>query len=194
MRHVFKKKKMLIFLSCLIVLFVGSFLIYNSISADDNTVIFESIKINKIDTGTETSSFNTDGHNYDDQEINNYISKNIISGYEGNDSNSNNSIVRSFDTIAYHFSYTLFDPEGNEYYDESALTVKYIITFDESIKNIVTIDDPKCNKESDNINYFNYLIKTNNSIISKLSNKYIIKKYKLKRENKLINKFLNKTK
>ena len=50
------------------------------------------------------------------------------------------------------------------------------------------------NKEPDNINYFNYLIETNNTIISKLSNKYIIKKYKLKKENKLINKFLNKTK
>ena len=48
MRHVFKKKKMLIFISCLIVLFVGSFLIYNSISADDNTVIFESIKLAKL--------------------------------------------------------------------------------------------------------------------------------------------------
>ncbi len=48
------------------------------------------------------------------------------------------------------------------------------------------------NKEIDNINYFNYLITNNNNIINKLSNKYIIKKLKLKKENKLINKFLNK--
>ncbi len=50
------------------------------------------------------------------------------------------------------------------------------------------------NKENDNIDYFNYLIKTNNNIINKLSNKYIIKKIKLKKENKMIIKFLNKTK
>ena len=48
------------------------------------------------------------------------------------------------------------------------------------------------NKESDNVNYFNYLISNNNNIIKKLSNKYIIKKLKLKRENKLIKKYLNK--
>ena len=48
--------------------------------------------------------------------------------------------------------------------------------------------------EPDNIDYFNFLIDTNNNIINKLSNKYIIKKLKLKKENKLINKFLNKTK
>ena len=48
------------------------------------------------------------------------------------------------------------------------------------------------NKETDNINYFNYLISNNNNIIKKLSNKYIIKKLKLKKENKLIKKYLNK--
>lgn len=48
------------------------------------------------------------------------------------------------------------------------------------------------NKETDNINYFNYLIENNKLIISKLSNKYLFKKLRLKQENKRIIKYLNK--
>ncbi len=48
------------------------------------------------------------------------------------------------------------------------------------------------NKEPDNISYFKYLIDTNNRIINKLSSKYLLKKFKLKRENKRILKYLSK--
>ena len=48
------------------------------------------------------------------------------------------------------------------------------------------------NKEKDNIDYFNYLVENNKIIISKLSNKYLLKKLRLKKENKRILKYLNK--
>ena len=48
------------------------------------------------------------------------------------------------------------------------------------------------NKEKDNIDYFNYLVENNKIIISKLSNKYLFKRLRLKQENKRIIKYLNK--
>ena len=47
-------------------------------------------------------------------------------------------------------------------------------------------------KNDDNVNYFNYLIDTNNKIISKLNNKHLIHKQKLKLENKRIKRGLRK--
>lgn len=141
-------KKILLFL-CVIILFIGSLFIYKVIKADDNSAYFENINISLIETGTENSSFNYDGHDYEDVEINNFISKEIVPGFEGIDSNNENSIVRSFDTIKYHFTYTLNDREGNNYIDSSALTIKYRISFDSNLNNLVSITDEKCQKESD---------------------------------------------
>ncbi len=48
------------------------------------------------------------------------------------------------------------------------------------------------NKNQDNIDYFNYLIESNNNIINKLSNTYNNKKEELKLENEMIINYLNK--
>jgi len=144
-----KYKKYLLLFLCVIILFIGSFFIYYVIKADDNSAYFDNIKINLIETGIESSTFDYDGHEYDNTDFNNYISKEIIEGYEGKDSNSENSIIRSFDTIRYHFTYTLNDREGNNYIDSSALTVKYRIIFDSNMNNLIHINNEKCQKESD---------------------------------------------
>ncbi len=47
------------------------------------------------------------------------------------------------------------------------------------------------NKNQDNIDYFNYLIESNNNIINKLSNTYNNKKEELKLENEMIINYLN---
>ena len=144
-----KYKKYLLLFLCVIILFIGSFFIYYVIKADDNSAYFDNIKINLIETGIESSTFDYDGHEYDNTDFNNYVSKEIIEGYEGKDSNSENSIIRSFDTIRYHFTYTLSDREGNNYIDSSALTVKYRIIFDSNMNNLIHINNEKCQKESD---------------------------------------------
>ena len=151
MKNKLRNKRIAIYIALLIVLLGGSFIIYNVIKADNNTAEFSKVTINKIDTGVNYDSFTFDGHDYTAINSIEYSSKDIVSGYEGLDANSDNSIVRTFDKIGYHFNYVLFDENGNEYYDSSALTVRVRVIFDESISNLVTINEPNCQKESDNI-------------------------------------------
>ena len=150
MKDKLRNKRIAIYIALFIVLLGGSFIIYQVIKADNNTAEFKTISLSRIETGTNSGSFAYDGHDYSAENSNEYSSKAIVSGYEGLDANSDNSLVRSFDNIAYHFSYTLNDPNGNEYYDSSALTVRVRIIFDESIANLVTVNNSNCQKESDN--------------------------------------------
>lgn len=163
-----KHIKSLLILFGIIILFVGSFFIYQVIRADDNSAYFDNIRISLIETGTESSPFTYDGHEYGDVELNNYLSKEIVSGYEGMDSTNENSIIRSFDTISYHFTYTLNDREENNYIDSSALTVKYRITFDSNLNNLINVTNDNCQKESEST----YICSFNNKELIGNSNEY----------------------
>ncbi len=112
---------------------------------------------------------------------NNRIKKLIISP------NDNFSLTREFITNkGYKIDKEIMVKDANKYY----LVSVYIPGNEKTNYFFGKLDS----NEPDNIDYFNFLIDTNNNIINKLSNKYIIKKLKLKKENKLINKYLNKTK
>ena len=148
MKNKLRNKRIAIYIALFIVLLGGSFIIYQVIKADNNTASFSNIKLSSIDTGGDGSY---DGHDYSAENSNEYASKAIVGGYEGIDSTSSNSLVRSFDKISYHFSYTLFDSNGNEYYDNSALTVRVRAIFDSSIASLVSVNDSNCQKESDTV-------------------------------------------
>ena len=114
--------------------------------------------------------------------INNYNIKKIIIS-----PNDNFPLTREFITNkGYKIDKEIMVNDSNKYYLVSVYTKG-----NEKINYFFGKLD---NKNKDNIDYFNYLINTNNNIINKLSNKYIIKKIKLKKENKRIIKYLNKTK
>ena len=151
MKNKLRNKRIAIYIALFIVLLGGSFIIYQVIKADNNTASFSTITLNRIETGTDYGSFDYDGHDYLQENSIEYASKSIVSGYEGKDANSDNSLVRSFDKISYHFNYVLFDANGNEYYDNSALTVRVRAIFDESISNLVSVNDSNCQRESENI-------------------------------------------
>ena len=151
MKNKLKNKRIAIYIALFIVLLGGSFIIYQVIKADNNTASFSTITLNRIETGADYTSFDYDGHDYSAENSIEYSSKSIVAGYEGKDANSDNSLVRSFDKISYHFNYVLFDANGNEYYDNSALTVRVRIIFDGSISNFVTINDGNCQRESDSV-------------------------------------------
>ncbi len=112
--------------------------------------------------------------------INNYnIKKLIISP------NDNFPLTRKFITSkGYKLENEIIVNDNNKYY----LVSVYIEGNEKTNYFFGKLD----NKNKDNIDYFNYLINTNNKIISKLNNKYLIKKIKLKRENKKIKKFLKR--
>lgn len=153
MKNKLRNKRIAIYIALLIVLLGGSFVIYQVIKADNNTASFSNISLNRIETGIGYDSFSYDGHDYSAENSNEYSSKTIAAGFEGRDATSDNSLVRSFDKIAYHFNYNLYDENGNEYYDSSALTVRVRVIFDESIADVVTISDSNCEKEGENV-YF----------------------------------------
>ena len=147
MKNKLRNKRIAVYIALFILLLGGSFVIYQVIKADNNTARFKTISISSIDTGGDYNA--SDGHNYIDQAE--YSSKEIVPGYEGRDSSSMNSIVRTFDRVSYHLSYTLEDPNGNEYYDSSALTVRVRTIFDETISDVVTVSGDNCSKDGENI-------------------------------------------
>jgi len=112
--------------------------------------------------------------------INNYnIKKLIISP------NDNFPLTRKFITSkGYKIDSEIMVNDSNKYYLVSIYT--------KGIEKTNYFFGKLDNKEKDNIDYFNYLINTNNNIIKKLNNKHLIKKIKLKLENKKIKKYLNK--
>ena len=148
MKNKLKNKRIAIYIALFILLLGGSFVIYQVIKADNNTAEFSTIAIRSIETGGNGAF---DGHDYSAENSNEYSSKTIVNGYEGLDSTSENSLVRSFDRISYHINYVLTDPNGNEYYDSSALTVRVRVTFDDSIASLVNITDSNCTKDSDSV-------------------------------------------
>lgn len=116
-------------------LLIISFLVYGFIGRADtnaNKIAMNKIKMTGITTGT--GKFTDDGLNYADS-----TSYTKTSGYTaGNDSNGNNRIVRSFDTLTYHFDYSIKGKNDSNDYEDRSVNIK--VTIPDSISKYVTFD------------------------------------------------------
>ena len=81
---------------------------------DDNKVAISTAKITSIQTGV--NNFTDDGLNY--EQIESYSKDNGF--IAGNDSNDSNRIIRSFDKLVYHISYSISGKnDTNDYEDRT---------------------------------------------------------------------------
>ena len=144
-----KNNKNLYFAVAIIALLVISFLIYNFVGKADayaDKVAIDKAKITGITTGT--GAFNNDGLNYSDPS-----SYTKDSGYiAGGDSNDKNRLVRSFDSITYHFDFSIKGKNDNNDYEERNVSIKVILP--DSISKYVTFD-PNANT-SENTHTYNF--------------------------------------
>lgn len=125
-------KKVFYIVLIVLLLIVSFFLFYmiGKADTDSNKVAIKNIKITKIDTGS--GNFTNDGLNYDDQS-----SYQKIDGYTpGEDANANNRIVRSFDTLTYHFDFSITGKSDDNDYEERKVDIK--VTLPEEISNYVS--------------------------------------------------------
>ena len=131
----FKNKKFIYLCLAIIGLVIVSFLIYNFVgSADTNAdkVKIDKIKLTAIDTGT--AGFTNDGFDYNDS-----TSYTKVTGYTaGNDNNDKNRIVRSFDTLKYHFNFSIGGKNDNNDYEERTVNIK--VNLPDSIARYVSFD------------------------------------------------------
>ena len=120
-----KKKKILIYSLVLIVLLLGSFVIYKVARADEayNKIKIKAAKLLSIDTGTSDWDFD-DGLNYDETTIDGYI--------PGKDSTPTNRIVRSFDSVTYNFDFSISDKDGVEDYLDRTVNIEVELTEEEA--------------------------------------------------------------
>ena len=130
----FKSKKVQIICILIVVLIVASFFVYGKLASADtaaNKIAIKQVKLNKIETGA--SNFDSsDGLDYSNQD-----SYSSITGYiPGNDNNSKNRIVRSFDTLSYNFDYTIMSKDGSNDYEERTVDIK--VTIPENISKYVS--------------------------------------------------------
>lgn len=149
-----KKVRYIVFAAALL---IGSYYVYNLMASADefqNRLAINTVSIEGIETGT--GSFSTDGLDYGTEEASG-IGYEQITGYTaGNDSNDGNRIVRSFDTITYHFSVSL--KGKNNYADAYSRTVNVKVELPDEIKNYVACEknakagEKTCNKEIKNVN------------------------------------------
>lgn len=124
-----KNKKLFLVILLVLILLIGSFALYNILglaaTADDNKIAIKNVGITNIDTGSGTFdsddglSFNSDGYT-----INNYIA--------GNDSGKDNRLVRSFDTITYHFEFNITGKNDQKDYDNRKVSIKVILSDEEA--------------------------------------------------------------
>lgn len=125
-----KNKKVILIL---VLMLVGSFLIYGLIASADisNTIAINNISLTKIDTGSGQFDA-SDGLTYnDDGSINTYTA--------GNDSSKNNRIVRSFDTISYYFDFNIIGKDGtNPGYEDR--TVNIDVTINDEMAKYIAFD------------------------------------------------------
>ena len=125
-----KNKKILILGILLVVLLGASFVVYTIASANDadNNIRVKTATMTYIKTGN--GSFANDGLSYPNS---NSASYSAISGYTaGNDSNANNRIVRSFDTLTYGFDFVLTPKNGVSQEDNRKIKVTVTLTEDEA--------------------------------------------------------------
>lgn len=123
------KKKSIFIIFVVAALLIVSFYIYNLVAkadADANKVAIKDASIIKIDTGEE--DFDNDGLDYSDSS-----SYTKSEGYTaGSDSNSKNRIVRSFDTLTYHFNYSITGKDSQADYEERKVTITVLLSEENS--------------------------------------------------------------
>lgn len=122
------KKKSIIIVISIIALLIGSFILYNILGFADsasNKIAIKSASITSIDTGAGNFD-SSDGLTYkeDGYTIESYTA--------GNDSSKDNRIVRSFDTITYHFDFNIKGKNDNNDYDERKVNIKVTLSDEEA--------------------------------------------------------------
>lgn len=116
----FDRKKILYIFVSIIGVLVVSFLLYNVVGkadTDSNKIAIQKIKMTKIETGS--GAFSSDGFDYSDTS-----SYQKVTGYTaGGDSNADNRLVRSFDTLTYNFDFTINGKNDNNDYEERVVNI-----------------------------------------------------------------------
>ena len=139
----FKNNKKLSFTLSIIALLIISFIIYNIVGKADqyaNKIKMDKVKLTGISTGT--NGFTNDGLNYSDPS-----SYTKDTGYvAGNDSNDKNRIVRSFDSLTYHFDFSIKGKNDSNDYEERNVSIK--VTLPDEIVKYVTFDPNAVANES----------------------------------------------
>lgn len=129
------KKKFILIFSLVLILLIGSFTLYNVLgfaeAANDNKIAMKDVKITNIETGFGTFDssddlvVDTDGYT-----INSYTA--------GNDSSKDNRLVRSFDSITYHFEFNIMGKNDQKDYDNRKVSIK--VTLNDEEAKYVTFD------------------------------------------------------
>ena len=100
---------------------------------DDNKVAISTAKITSIQTGV--NNFTNDGLNY--EQIESYSKDNGF--IAGNDSNDSNRIIRSFDKLVYHISYSISGKNDTDDYEDRTVNIK--VSLPDNIKDYVTFGE-----------------------------------------------------
>lgn len=121
-------KKILIFISAfiLIIFLLSRVSLMAEEDPDKNKIRVNSAKITNIETGSPSSI--SDGIDYSDNSSNT-LDTSFNPGY---DNSPNNRIVRSFDTIKYHISFSIEGKDGNTYENRNVV-IKTVLTSEESM-------------------------------------------------------------
>ena len=146
----FKNSKNMYIIVAIVILLIVSFLLYNFVGKADeaaNKIAMNKVKITGITTGD--GNFNSsDGLNYNDTS-----SYSKATGYTpGNDANDKNRIVRSFDTLTYHFDFSIKGKSDTNDYEERNVNIK--VTLPDSISKYVTFDPNNNSTENTHVYTF----------------------------------------
>ncbi len=145
------KNKKIVIIFFVLILIIISFFVYKRFASADvaqNKVAIKNISLTSIETGISDFD-NSDGLDYSNSA--NYSS---VTGYiPGNDNNSKNRIVRSFDELSYNFNYEIMDKNGNDDYEERTVNIK--VTLPEDVSKYVTFDKDSAPGETSHIYSFN---------------------------------------
>ena len=120
----FLTKRNIIFVLMVFALLIVSFVIYNIVGKADedaDKIAIRMVQLTGIDTGT--ASFDSDDN-------------------PGNDSSKNNRVVRSFDTLTYHFSFAISGKNDNNDYGEgdNKRKVNIKVTLPDSVYKYVSFE------------------------------------------------------
>lgn len=126
-----KKKKIMILGTLLIVLLGLSFVIYTVTSANSGDNDFRVSKATMTSIKTGNGSFMNDGLDYSNENAPAYSQ---VEGFvAGNDSNSTNRIVRSYDMLTYEFNFAISAKDGTATaIDDRKIKVTVTLTEDEA--------------------------------------------------------------
>ena len=124
------EKKQLAVIALVITLTITSLLVYNKVARADtaaNKVAIKNAYITGIDTGSGNFD-STDGINYDSSSA--YTKDSDYT--PGNDSNSKNRIIRSFDALTYHLDFEIMGKTPGNDFEERTVSVKITLSDEEA--------------------------------------------------------------